>query len=215
MGIMISKTIGFRGLAYFQTNPFMISTMGGLPMLVWTLARFGSIGRPSCFRRACVCPPPISQCWRHVTVHLSVWPKNYPLVMTNIAIENGHRNSGFSHTKIVIFNSYVKLPEGKKQIYTSSIPSAIIYGAKIWIGVWKSNTDLPPIRFFTSSISVTQWVIQNRCGFPQFCWWLKGEKIHEKHPKLTCSKVGGLHHLPSSKLNSHWISGIYIYTIYI
>jgi hypothetical protein len=23
----------------------------------------------------------------------------YPLVMTNIAIENGHRNSGFSHEK--------------------------------------------------------------------------------------------------------------------
>jgi len=23
--------------------------------------------------------------------------KGYPLVMTNIAIENGHRNSGFSH----------------------------------------------------------------------------------------------------------------------
>ena len=27
-------------------------------------------------------------------------------------IENGHRNSGFSHKKIVIFHSYVKLPEG-------------------------------------------------------------------------------------------------------
>jgi len=25
----------------------------------------------------------------------------YPLVMTNIAIENGHRNSGFSHEKWV------------------------------------------------------------------------------------------------------------------
>ena len=32
-----------------------------------------------------------------------------------IAIENGHRNSGFSQkiVKIVIFHSYVKLPEGK------------------------------------------------------------------------------------------------------
>ena len=37
----------------------------------------------------------------------------YPLVMTNIAIENGHRNSGFSHyIKMVIFHSYVSLPEG-------------------------------------------------------------------------------------------------------
>ena len=26
-------------------------------------------------------------------------PWSYPLVMTNIAIENGHRNSGFSHEK--------------------------------------------------------------------------------------------------------------------
>jgi len=29
----------------------------------------------------------------------------YPLVMTNIAIENGHRNSGFSHEKWWIFPS--------------------------------------------------------------------------------------------------------------
>ena len=25
------------------------------------------------------------------------YPNSYPLVMTNVAIENGHRNSGFSH----------------------------------------------------------------------------------------------------------------------
>ena len=31
--------------------------------------------------------------------------------MTNIAIENGHRNSDFSK-KNVIFHSYVSLPEG-------------------------------------------------------------------------------------------------------
>ena len=36
----------------------------------------------------------------------------YPLVMTNIAIENGHRNSCFSHKKMVMFHSYVSLPEG-------------------------------------------------------------------------------------------------------
>jgi hypothetical protein len=30
------------------------------------------------------------------------------------AIENGHRNSEFSHKKKVIFNSYVKLPEGTR-----------------------------------------------------------------------------------------------------
>ena len=34
------------------------------------------------------------------------------LVMTNIAIENGHRNSEFSISSMVIVHSYVKLPEG-------------------------------------------------------------------------------------------------------
>ena len=40
---------------------------------------------------------------------------HYPLVMTNIAIEYGHRNSGFTMIyllKMVIFHSYVSLPEG-------------------------------------------------------------------------------------------------------
>ena len=36
----------------------------------------------------------------------------YPLVMTEIAMDNGHRNSEFSYEKIVIFHSDVKLPEG-------------------------------------------------------------------------------------------------------
>ena len=36
----------------------------------------------------------------------------YPLVMTNIAIEHGHRNSGFSIENGGSFHSYVKLPEG-------------------------------------------------------------------------------------------------------
>ena len=36
----------------------------------------------------------------------------YPPVMTKIAIEHGHRNTGFSHEKNVILHGYVKLPEG-------------------------------------------------------------------------------------------------------
>ena len=36
----------------------------------------------------------------------------YPLVMTNIAIELGHRNSEFSHLEFVIFHTDVSLPEG-------------------------------------------------------------------------------------------------------
>ena len=38
------------------------------------------------------------------TIHTLWW--------TNIAIENGHRNSGFSHTNMVIFHCYVSSPEG-------------------------------------------------------------------------------------------------------
>ena len=44
----------------------------------------------------------------------------YPLAMTNIAIVfNGHRNSEFSNLKMVVFNSYAKLPEGKSQTMMS------------------------------------------------------------------------------------------------
>ena len=38
--------------------------------------------------------------------------KWYPLVNIQKAIEHGHRNSGFSLLKMVIFHSYVSLPEG-------------------------------------------------------------------------------------------------------
>jgi hypothetical protein len=43
----------------------------------------------------------------------------YPLVMTNIAIENGHRNSGFTHWKwwfsiAMLVYQRVKLPEGSR-----------------------------------------------------------------------------------------------------
>ena len=34
-----------------------------------------------------------------------------PSGYVKIAIENGHRNSGFSHENMVIFYSYVSLPE--------------------------------------------------------------------------------------------------------
>jgi hypothetical protein len=47
----------------------------------------------------------------------NIGPMNREMMVTlwyfNIAIENGHRNSGFSHKKMVIIHSYVKLPEGR------------------------------------------------------------------------------------------------------
>ena len=38
--------------------------------------------------------------------------KRYPVVMTNIPMENGHRNSVFFPINMVIVHSYVKLPKG-------------------------------------------------------------------------------------------------------
>ena len=36
----------------------------------------------------------------------------YPLVNIQKTIENGHRNGGFTHLNMVMFHSYVSLPEG-------------------------------------------------------------------------------------------------------
>ena len=55
---------------------------------------------------------------------------DYPLVMTNIAIENGHRNSEFFHKKMVIFHSYVSLPEGNP--FTLLIPPKYCTGGCAW-----------------------------------------------------------------------------------
>ena len=41
---------------------------------------------------------------------------NLPSDFVKIDVENGHRNSEFPHKKIVIFNSYAKLPEGNQFI---------------------------------------------------------------------------------------------------
>ena len=66
----------------------------------------------------------------------------YPLVMTNVAIEHGHKHSGFSHEKILIFHSYVKLPKGTmwpllKYIWGDLInemffSDAFSYGMSLW-----------------------------------------------------------------------------------
>jgi hypothetical protein len=41
----------------------------------------------------------------------------YPLVNIQKTIENGHRNGGFTHLNMVIFHSYVSLPEGTYYYY--------------------------------------------------------------------------------------------------
>ena len=56
--------------------------------------------------------PKSPQVWRAKS-HRKYDCSQYPLVMTNIAIEHGHWNSGFTHQKWWIFPvRYVKLPEG-------------------------------------------------------------------------------------------------------
>ena len=50
-----------------------------------------------------------------IKVRSSINPSIYPLVNQQFAIENDHRNRGFSHWKwwfSLIFHSYVSLPEG-------------------------------------------------------------------------------------------------------
>ena len=58
----------------------------------------------------------------------------YPLGMTNIAMENDHKSSGFFPLKMVIFHSYVKLPEGNQYLFS------ILLG-----GDWNMNVVFPEI----------------------------------------------------------------------
>ena len=55
---------------------------------------------------------------------------SYPLVITNIAIENGRRNSKFSHQQVVIVHSYIKLPEG---LLFRCMSHHRISAAKTWV----------------------------------------------------------------------------------
>ena len=83
----------------------------------------------------------------------------YPLVMTNIAMENDHLWWIFP-LKIVIFHSYVKLPEGRShldageshlKLSESYSESKFLTGS---MGIWmKSNLNLP-VRI---GISTTRW----------------------------------------------------------
>ena len=42
---------------------------------------------------------------------------SYPLILTNIATENDHRNSGFSHEKLWLFHGYLSASKGNKTCY--------------------------------------------------------------------------------------------------
>ena len=63
----------------------------------------------------------------------------YPLVMTNISMENHHRNSGCFPLNIVMFHSYVKLLEGINDA-TKNTPR--IVSGKSWINPRMSWTSV-------------------------------------------------------------------------
>ena len=54
----------------------------------------------------------------------------YPLVNIQKAMENGHRNSGFSHKNMVIFHCYVSLPEGKSHTQKKNVKISLTSAAK-------------------------------------------------------------------------------------
>ena len=120
VGIMISKTIGYNGVHHFQTNPYQIIKNLNLSLMTvddscWEILvsliflscatchfifddrQVGRRGLPCGCHAGCLSstlgPWGWSRGWdRHV--------KKIPsgtLWWTNIAMENGHRNSGFSH----------------------------------------------------------------------------------------------------------------------
>ena len=87
-----------------------------------------------------------SACERFPAVTKSSWGSSwwvfrrlYPPVMTHIAMENGHWNCGFSHRQMVIFCSYVKLPEGKacSKIHERCMKNVKPSISETWRNLWK------------------------------------------------------------------------------
>jgi len=75
--------------------------------------------------------------WRTVGTGLGrtgqgVVKKKYPLVMTHIATENGHRNSGFTHWKWWIFPSYVNVYQRVPRFWLATMASTPPLGEVPW-----------------------------------------------------------------------------------
>ena len=116
----------------------------------------------------------------------------YPLVICYIAIENDHRNSGFPINSMVIFHSYVKLPEGSNNpnrcVATSGqlwrhVVSSIFAGSLRFRGAEKFPSILQARNIFPSKhVLCTSYNV----GPPSdVCWFINphnyGYKYH-KHP---------------------------------
>ena len=96
LGIMISKTIGFRGTRHFQTHPIehcrhsQVGCQEQKSVLDWDVW-YDYFGCP----QIAAWLKPWQLRWMEILPMKQA--ANYPLVMSNIAIENGHWNSGFTH----------------------------------------------------------------------------------------------------------------------
>ena len=80
--------------------------------------------------------------------------------MTYIAIKHGHRNSEFSHQKIVMFNSYVKSPECNTGRRSWAKRKCGVQEKSLF---WKKNED---VDFFLEENVDEVWVIF--CDFRQY-----------------------------------------------
>ena len=97
----------------------------------------------------------------------------YPLVISNIAIEHGHRNSGFTHQKWWIFPFFGKrLPEG----------TSCRQGDELLKGWTQMETTIPFTKtwgslFIIASISIVyQWYIH---AIYQLIYYIHGISNHQ------------------------------------
>ena len=83
---------------------------------------------------------------RRPSKYLWQWPC-YPLVSSHIAMENGHRNSGFSHRKLWFSIAMLNYQRVKRTVL---IPTSVFTGIlpwSTWDGQQGSNsaTEFPPV----------------------------------------------------------------------
>ena len=90
-----------------------------------------------------------------------IWRCAYPLVMTNIAIENGHRNSGFTHEKL--WFSIAMLNYQRVILHCSRVKSAFNLLVKLLLFIanalcFEASTSIQPTCF--SPFFPAQWSLR-------------------------------------------------------
>ena len=120
---------------------------------------------------------------------------HYPLVMTNIAMENQHFSWG-NKLEIVMFNSYVCLPEGSS-----------------WLGQWNEDPGGPWLKS-TSSADLVPWLWLESCwhivggrGMPATYWlWTYPSTLWDGSQRACALAMdsSGDHH--RSKPKNQWMN---------